>query len=164
MWCHLDKVSRSYGCMRIATLLFLSIYSLHLSAPPFLRPHNTLPVSWFKKCLHTLDLAPTLCFLLMITRSLTFDCVTTITCAIVVNVIILFANIFWSVTLQNKSSEYYAPLTSFDWNETDINIFKYWHYWEVGTTGVVMNVYILDSVMYIHNVRHGSIIIVMVAQ
>ena len=39
IWCYLDKVSRSYGCMKIATL---SIYSLRLHTPCFLGPHNTL--------------------------------------------------------------------------------------------------------------------------
>ena len=38
----MDKPSRSYRCVKIKTLLFLSIYSLRLHAPCFLGPHDTL--------------------------------------------------------------------------------------------------------------------------
>ena len=37
------KTSWSYRCMKIMTLLFVSIYSLHLRVPHFVGPHNTLP-------------------------------------------------------------------------------------------------------------------------
>ena len=42
MRCHLDQASWSYGCMKIATLLFLSTYSLYLRMPHFLGPHDKL--------------------------------------------------------------------------------------------------------------------------
>ena len=37
------ELSASYGCGKIVTLLFLSIYSLLLQTPHFLGPHDTLP-------------------------------------------------------------------------------------------------------------------------
>ena len=40
IWCHLEKTSQSYRCVKIATLLFLSIYSLFLHAPCFLGKHD----------------------------------------------------------------------------------------------------------------------------
>lgn len=43
-------------------------------------------------------------------------------CVIFVIVVSLFIVVVYIIVLQNKSSEYCAPLTSFDWNETDTKI------------------------------------------
>ena len=43
LWCSSDKRSWSNECVKIATLLFLLIYSCTLHAPRFLQPHDTLP-------------------------------------------------------------------------------------------------------------------------
>ena len=40
--CHLGKALQSYRCVKIATLLFLSIYSLRLRTPRILGSHDTL--------------------------------------------------------------------------------------------------------------------------
>ena len=42
LWFSLDKMSWSYECVKLATLLFLLIYSRSLHAPHFLGPHDTL--------------------------------------------------------------------------------------------------------------------------
>ena len=46
IWWHSDQTSRSYGCVKIAKLLFLSVYSLLCMRPVFLG-RTTYHVSWY---------------------------------------------------------------------------------------------------------------------
>ena len=43
LWCSSDKISWSYECVIIASLLFLLIYLRSLRAPCFFGSHDTLP-------------------------------------------------------------------------------------------------------------------------